>query len=151
MTFLNVSILHILSFLHCSFLFTCLLTLKLCLQKKNSDAIPQFDQVQVEKTDFTIVFYIIHLKVKLRNRQWYNLIFLKFFLSPKSVMAPKHFFWSLWQILSQRSLLVNYPCGSIKFALLKNIKKAGIEFSAKRKLLTRPAVPLSHLHLNLNL
>ena len=60
----------------------CLLLSKFLLQKNISDPVPRFEQTQLEKMHFQIVFQIIHYNAKPRNHVEMKLIFLVFFLSP---------------------------------------------------------------------
>ena len=48
-----------------------------------------FDQVQVEKKEFFIVFHNINSKYKLVNRERQKIIFKKNFLSPSWRLGPK--------------------------------------------------------------
>ena len=69
----------------------CLLPSEFLLQKNFFDMVPGFDQTQVEKMQFLILFHNIYSNYKPRNHEYTNNIFEKNFLSPSWRHGPQKF------------------------------------------------------------
>ena len=72
----------------------CLLPSEFLLQKNFFDMVPGFDQTQIEKMQFLILFHNIYSNYKPRNHEYTNNIFEKNFLSPSWRHGPQNSFLS---------------------------------------------------------
>ena len=127
-------------------MFTRLLTLKFWLQKKISDMVHGFDQVQVEKMGFFIVFCNINSKYKPMDRETPIIISLSFFLSPSWRLCSIFYFFIIASNLGHHrhnskhtAVAITGRCGPIR-----HNKRSCVEFAQSAEI---RAILTAHAHL----